>query len=106
MAGDIDPEYQEFLKTLGSRIRQLRHERGFSLRDMVIQHGYNDSQWRRYERGGSMNLQSVLKIAKTFGVSLSKFLDGLGEFPEVSVTDIQKKRAAKQVNSKSKKPSK
>lgn len=106
MAGDIDPEYQEFLKTLGSRIRQLRHERGFSLRDMVIQHGYNDSQWRRYERGGSMNLQSVLKIAKTFGVSLSKLLDGLGEFPAVSVTDVQRKRAAKQANGKPKKPSK
>jgi hypothetical protein len=33
-------EYEQFLKTLGGRIKQLRKERGLSLRDMVLQHGY------------------------------------------------------------------
>jgi hypothetical protein len=37
-------EYEQFLKTLGGRIKQLRKERGLPLRDMVLQHGYNDSQ--------------------------------------------------------------
>ena len=39
-----------------------------------------------------MNLQSLLKVAKTFGTSLSDLLNGLGEYPEVSLTEIQKKR--------------
>lgn len=93
MADEIDLEYKQFLKTLGRRIKEVRKERGYSLRDMVLQHGYNDSQWRRYERGGPMNLQSLLKIARTFGTSLSDLLNGLGEYPEVSVSEIQKKRA-------------
>ena len=86
-------EYEQFLKTLGGRIKQLRKERGLSLRDMVLQHGYNDSQWRKYERGGSINLQSLLKVAKVFGISLSKLLDGLGEYPESSIAAIEKKRS-------------
>ena len=94
MAEEMDLEYKQFLKTLGRRIKEVRKERGYSLRDMVLQHGYNDSQWRRYERGGSMNLQSLLKIAKTFGISLSDLLNGLGEYPAVSVSEIKKKRAA------------
>jgi transcriptional regulator with XRE-family HTH domain len=84
-------EYEQFLKTLGGRIKQLRKERGLSLRDMVLQHGYNDSQWRKYERGGSINLQSLLKVAKVFGISLSRLLDGLGEYPAVSIAAIEQK---------------
>ena len=94
MAEQMDLEYKQFLKTLGQRIKEVRRERGYSLRDMVLQHGYNDSQWRRYERGGSMNLRSLLKIAKTFGTSLSDLLSGLGEYRDVSVSEIQKKRRA------------
>lgn len=94
MAEQMDLEYKQFVKTLGRRIKDLRKARGYSLRDMVLQHGYNDSQWRRYERGGPMNLQSLLKIAKTFGTSLSDLLNGLGEYSEVRVHEIQKKPAA------------
>jgi transcriptional regulator with XRE-family HTH domain len=86
-------EYEEFLKALGSRIKQLRKERGLSLRDMVLQHGYNDSQWRKYERGGSINLQSLLKVAKVFEISLSKLLDGLGEYPKMSMVEIEQKHS-------------
>ena len=88
-------EYEQFLKTLGGRIKQLRKERGLSLRDMVLQHGYNDSQWRKYERGGSINLQSLLKVAKVFGISLSKLLDSLGEYPAVSIAAIEQKHPPK-----------
>jgi transcriptional regulator with XRE-family HTH domain len=87
-------EYDKFLKTLGGRIKELRKERGLSLRDMVLQHGYNDSQWRKYERGGSINLQSLLKVARVFGISLSRLLDGLGEYPEKTIAQIQKTEAS------------
>jgi transcriptional regulator with XRE-family HTH domain len=99
-----DEEYTQFLKTLGSRIKQLRKERGYSLRDMVIHHGYNDSQWRRYERGGSINVHSLLKIAKLFGISLSTLLDGLAEYPQTSIQEIKKQhRAATSGSPKAKK---
>jgi transcriptional regulator with XRE-family HTH domain len=81
MDPDIDQDYAEFLKLLGMRIKQMRRERGLSLRDMVVKHNYHDSQWRKYERGGPINVPSLLKIAKAFGTSLSTLLEGLGEYP-------------------------
>ncbi len=107
MAVEIeDAEYTQFLKTLGNRIKQLRKERGYSLRDMVIHHGYNDSQWRRYERGGAINVHSLMKIAKLFEMSLSTLLDGLAEYPQASIQDIKKQRAPTSAATKGKKKTK
>jgi Helix-turn-helix domain len=83
----FEDEYEEFLIALGRRIKQLRNERGLSLRDMVVLHGYHDSQWRRMERGGAGNVQSLLKIARAFQISLSELLEGLGEYPTTSIKD-------------------
>ena len=74
-----DQEYEVFLKALGCRIRELRKARGWSQRDMVLLHGYNDSQWRKYERGGGITLQSLVKLAVLFNVHLSQMLDGVGK---------------------------
>ena len=109
MDPDIDQDYAEFLKLLGVRIKQLRKERGLSLRDMVVKHNYHDSQWRKYERGGPINVPSLLKIAKSFGISLSALLEGLGEYPAASVAEIKPKIRKNQSesranNGKNKKP--
>lgn len=93
MDPDIDQDYAELLKLLGLRLKQMRKERGLSLRDMVVKHNYHDSQWRKYERGGPVNVPSLLKIAKSFGISLSTLLDGLGEYPQTSATEDKKKHA-------------
>ena len=100
MDPDIDQDYSEFLKLLGMRIKQMRNERGLSLRDMVVKHNYHDSQWRKYERGGPINVPSLLKIAKAFGTSLSALLDGLGEYPPLSVGEIKTKIKRKQSESR------
>ena len=92
MADEFGPEYGQFLKELGARIKQLRHERGLSLRDMIVIHGYADSQWRRYERGGSVNVQTLLRICNAFKISLCVLLDGLGEYPAASVDEIKRKQ--------------
>jgi transcriptional regulator with XRE-family HTH domain len=89
----IEDEYEEFLIALGRRIKQLRKERGLSLRDMVVLHGYHESGWRRMERGGAGNVQSLLKIARAFQISLSVLLDGLGEYPTTSIKDVKKHTA-------------
>jgi transcriptional regulator with XRE-family HTH domain len=91
MDPDIDQDYAVFLKLLGARIKRLRKERGLSLRDMVVKHNYHDSQWRKYERGGPINVPSLLKIAKSFGISLSALLEGLGEYPAASEAEIKPK---------------
>ncbi len=92
MADEFGPDYGQFLKELGARIKQLRNDRGLSLRDMIVTHGYADSQWRRYERGGSVNVQTLLRICNAFKISLCVLLDGLGEYPAASVDEIKRKK--------------
>jgi transcriptional regulator with XRE-family HTH domain len=92
MADEFGPDYGQFLKELGARIKLLRNERGLSLRDMIVTHGYADSQWRRYERGGSVNVQTLLRICNAFKISLCVLLDGLGEYPAASVDEIKHKQ--------------
>ena len=72
-----DAEYEAFLKLLGARIKELRKERKLSLRDIVVKHGYQDSQWRNYESGGSLNVRSLLRIAEVLRVSLADLVIGL-----------------------------
>ena len=75
----IEDEYSELLKALGKRIKTLRKERGLTLRQMEIIHGYRDSDWRRLERAGAGNMALLLKVAKGFKISLSTLLKGLEE---------------------------
>ncbi len=51
MGEKMDPECAEYLRFLGGRIKDVRKERGLTVRDMVVGHGYHESQWRRYEGG-------------------------------------------------------
>jgi transcriptional regulator with XRE-family HTH domain len=85
----IELRYEVFMKALGQRIKQFRKARKLSLHDMVVKHGYRDTQWRRFERGGAANMLSLLKITTTFNTSLSELLQGLDAFwieeaPEVT----------------------
>lgn len=59
------------------------------MRDIMISTGYYDAQWRKYESGGSLNVASLLKVALALNVSLSVLLDGLGQWPQLSVAEIQ-----------------
>ena len=68
---DVNEEYKAFLAHTAKRIKELRRERGLTLRDMVVVHGYHDSNWRRMEREGVGSVQSLLRIAKSFGVPLT-----------------------------------
>ena len=89
---DVDQDYEEFLKLLAKQIKKMRLGRGLTLRDMVVTHGYHDSQWRRMEREGAGGVQSLLRIAKAFGISLSVLLDGLGEYPKEALATIKREK--------------
>jgi transcriptional regulator with XRE-family HTH domain len=68
---DVTEEYKAFLTHTAKRIKELRRERGLTLRDMVVVHGYHDSNWRRMEREGVGSVQSLLRVLKAFGVPLT-----------------------------------
>lgn len=90
----MDEDYKAFLKALGVRIRLLRKERSLSLRDMVVLHGYHDSQWRKYESGGGLTIQSMLRIAKVLKLSICELIDGLDKFPASEAPESKKKKAS------------
>ncbi len=72
-----DNKYREVLKCLGKRIKELRKERGLTLRQMEIIHGYRHSDWRRLESHGADNMALLLEVARGFEISLSTLLNGL-----------------------------
>ena len=74
---------------MGARIKQIRKEKNLRLIDIMIRTGYYDAQWRKYESGGSLNVGSLMKVALALDVSLTTLLDGLAEWPKMSVEEIQ-----------------
>lgn len=85
---DVDYDYDEFLQLLAQRVKTLRLERDLSLRDMVVDHGYHDSNYRRIEREGVGGIQSLMRLCKAFHISLSELLDGLGDYNKVDLKEI------------------
>lgn len=72
--------YEVFLRQLGARIKQLRKERGWTLRDMVVLHGFHLSHWQAFEKGNrGISLPSLLKIAEVYSLTVSELLNGIGE---------------------------
>jgi transcriptional regulator with XRE-family HTH domain len=87
---DVDQDYEDFLKLIAERIKAIRLDRKLTLRDMVVDHGYHDSNYRRIEREGAGGVQSLLRLCKAFEVTLSDLLDGLGKYPKQDLTSIAK----------------
>ncbi len=66
---------QQFLKTLGSRIAQLRNELGLSQQAMADQLGVAQQTYAHYEVGRIRMPVSLLpEIAQFFGVSVDELL--------------------------------
>ena len=88
-----DEEFRGFLKVLGQRIRAIRKDKNLNMRHIMIVSGYYDAQWRKYECGGSINLETLMKIALALDVPLSKLLGNLDQWPLKSVAEITKSEA-------------
>jgi transcriptional regulator with XRE-family HTH domain len=62
----------------GKRCRKLRHQAGLSQLDMVRDHGFSLSHYQKIERGAlDPRLSTIVKIAESFGVSISELVDSL-----------------------------
>jgi transcriptional regulator with XRE-family HTH domain len=63
---------------LGGRVRQLRDKRGWSQEGFAHEGGLGRSFTGAIERGEKdVRLSTLLKLAKTLGVSLSQLLKGV-----------------------------
>lgn len=74
-------DHREFLKALGMRVKGFRKQRGWTLRDMIVTHGYHQTAWQRIERGDGMTIPTLLKLCELFEMSVSDLLNGLGDAP-------------------------
>jgi len=69
--------YDCFLIALGARIKKFRVDRGWT-QHYVVQHtDFYDSHWRKIERGKTMSLQTLYKIARLYEVHISDLVDGI-----------------------------
>lgn len=83
-------DHAAFFAALGRRIKELRKERNWSLNHMNVVHGYVASQWQGFEKGKALTIDSLLKMAEIFEVTLVKLLDSLGEFPTRALEEVAK----------------
>jgi hypothetical protein len=71
-------DYKEFSAALGKRVKQLRKERGLTLRALVVQHGFHLTQIQRIEKGDGLSVPTLLRIAEVFQIPVEKLTAGLG----------------------------
>lgn len=65
---------------LGERVRKLRAERGLSQEYLAHETGFGRSSLSSIERGKKdVRISTLLKLAAIFEISLSQFLNGIGE---------------------------
>lgn len=68
----------EFFEALGLRLRALRKGRDWSQDDMGRFGGFSPRHWQQLERGERhMNLETLLRIARVFGTTPARILQGL-----------------------------
>ena len=71
--------YETFLKQLGARLKQMRQERNWTLRDMVVEHRFHVTHWQKFEGGKGISIASLLRVCEVFAVPLKEMVADLGE---------------------------
>ena len=70
-------DYEEFRQTLAARIRALRKAKGWTQMQMTTDFGYHVSFWQSIEAGRKMSLQTMLRVANTFDLTVEELLEGI-----------------------------
>lgn len=69
-----DEATQEYLKKLGRRIKELRIKKGYSNYEyFAYEHGIGRAQYGKYETGGNIQFDTLLKIINALNISLKDF---------------------------------
>ncbi|MGB8190323.1 MAG: helix-turn-helix transcriptional regulator [Chitinophagaceae bacterium] len=67
---DVDVEIQK----LGARIKHLRIKKGYTNMDFfAYDHGFNRSQYGKYEKGKDLQYSTLIKLLNAFNVSYEDF---------------------------------
>ena len=69
--------FELFLKELGARLKQMRKERGWTYRSMVVDHSFHISHWQGFENGKGISLRSLFRVCEVFQISLEELVRGL-----------------------------
>jgi len=87
--------YESFLKDLGARLKQMRKDRGWTLRNMVVDHNFHITHWQSFESGKAISVPSLLRVCEVFGTSLEDLVRGLGSSaPDYAAQSVKKATAA------------
>ena len=82
--------------SLGSRVRELRKERGMTQKEFGAMIGYSDRHIGSIERGErDLSYSALTRIACTCEMSLSEFFDGVDDSREIvyGLISLQRERA-------------
>ena len=71
-------DYKKFSAELGKRVKELRKERGLTLRDLIVKHDFHLTQIQRIEKGDGLSVPTLLRIAEVFQIPVEKLVAGLG----------------------------
>ena len=72
-------DYKKFSAELGKRVKQLRKERGLTLRDLIVKFDFHLTQIQRIEKGDGLSVPTLLRIAEVFEIPIEKLVAGLGK---------------------------
>ena len=74
-------DYKDFCAAFGKRVKAIRKERDLTLRDMVMHHGFHQTQVQRIEKGEGISLKTMLLVAQSFQLPLEHLIAGIGLQP-------------------------
>jgi transcriptional regulator with XRE-family HTH domain len=87
---------EQFFRVLGTKVRQLRKERGYSQEDM-ISFGFSARHWQQVEAGRPITVTTLLRICEVFEISMAKLVRGLDkgiyEKPDVTLPPRRRRRS-------------
>lgn len=69
---------RRFFRALGTKVRSLRQEHGYSQEDMIT-FGFSARHWQQIEAGRPITVTTLLRICEVFEVPMSKLVRGLDE---------------------------
>jgi transcriptional regulator with XRE-family HTH domain len=93
--------YEAFLIELGQRLKQLRKDRGLSLRDMVADHNFHFTQWQSFEKGRGISVQTLLRLCEVFDLRLDELVRDIGKFASAA-NGMDRETAASKIDAKPK----
>ena len=71
--------YEDFLRELGAKLRKMRKDQGWTLRQMIVHHGFHLAQWQGFEKGKGISVPTLLRLCDVFNVTLEELVGGIGK---------------------------